>query len=355
MFFQLLFIHLFRPFLKYKDAHSPLPSHLSPRKYCMHAAAMISKLLRLYKRTYGLRHICNIAVYIAHSACSIHLLNLPENNAMREIVQGLKYLEEIAESWLCARRTLGILDTVARRWKIKLPEEAVKILQRTKTKFSEYFDKETKSPKTEPASVVIKKYPDHNRSQHNYSSYVMPHHAFNNSFGQGTSPLPTTPDGQWKGGATSLAPQPAAVPVQDLQQKQQQQQQEHLRYLLPVQPEQLWNTPDQSACSSPLPIHAEASPSILFNGVESLVEESQDWWINDQANLFNNWYGSLEQEAAMSCTSASSSTMSGNSLNGNGTHGNQPTPHDIVVVGDNGTYGGYKYSPVKYDLSNAIL
>jgi hypothetical protein len=110
MFFQLLYIHLFRPFLKYNPNNSPLPAHVSPRKLCTQAAAMISKLLRLYKRSHGLRQICNICVYIAHSACTIHLLNLPEKNAKRDIIHGVKHLEEIAEGWLCARRTLGILS-----------------------------------------------------------------------------------------------------------------------------------------------------------------------------------------------------------------------------------------------------
>lgn len=76
MFFQLLFIHLFRPFLKYTQETSPLPQTVSPRKLCSQAAQSISKLARLYKRSYGLRQICNIAVYILHAACTIHLLNL---------------------------------------------------------------------------------------------------------------------------------------------------------------------------------------------------------------------------------------------------------------------------------------
>ena len=76
MFFQLLFIHLFRPFLKYTQATSPLPPTVSPRKLCAQAAQMISKLMRLYKRSHGLRQIPNIAVYIAHAACTIHTLNL---------------------------------------------------------------------------------------------------------------------------------------------------------------------------------------------------------------------------------------------------------------------------------------
>ncbi|KAL8986654.1 MAG: hypothetical protein Q9177_004070, partial [Variospora cf. flavescens] len=148
MFYQLLFIHLFRPFLKYKQSASPLPAHVSPRKLCTHAAATISKLLRLYKRTYGLRQIVNLAVYIAHTACTIHLLNLPEKNAVRDIVHGLKHLEEIADSWLCARKTLRILSISARKWNIiELPEEAAKLLERTDAKYAAYSPTEQTSPK----------------------------------------------------------------------------------------------------------------------------------------------------------------------------------------------------------------
>src|SRR5271155_2596148 len=125
MFFHLLYIHLFRPFLKYNPSNSPLPSHISPRKICTQAAGAVSKLMRLYKRTYGLRQICNIAVYIVHSACTIHLLSLPEKTAKRDIIHGVKHLEEIGESWTCAPRTLRMLSASASKWKIELPDEAV--------------------------------------------------------------------------------------------------------------------------------------------------------------------------------------------------------------------------------------
>ena len=153
MFFQLLYIHLFRPFLKYSPDNSPLPPNVSPRKQCTQAAAMISKLLRLYKRSHGLRQICNICVYIAHSACTIHLLNLPDKNAKRDIIHGIKHLEEIAEGWLCARRTLGILSVLAKRWKVELPEEAAAVLARTDEKFGPW--NEISTPKTVRAEPML--------------------------------------------------------------------------------------------------------------------------------------------------------------------------------------------------------
>lgn len=149
MFFHLLYIHLFRPFLKYDPSNSPLPSHVSPRKLCTQAAASISKLMRLYKRTYGLRQICNIAVYIVHSACTLHLLNLPEKTAKRDIIHGVKHLEEIAEDWLCARRTLSILSVLARKWSVDLPEEAAQVFTRADAKFGSFSTADVPSPKQE--------------------------------------------------------------------------------------------------------------------------------------------------------------------------------------------------------------
>ena len=284
MFFQLLFIHLFRPFLKYKQATSPLPAHVSPRKFCTHAAAMISKLLRLYKRTHGLRQICNIAVYIAHSACTIHLLNLPEKNAVRDIIHGLKHLEEIAESWLCARRTLGVLHIVARRWQIELPEEAVKVWVRTDAKFGPLKSHDQQSPKSETCSPPPKAQANilpRSTSNPN-ASYAIPTNGFFNGAGMMN--------------ATSIAEIPqrngvSAVPVQrtiDYSQKPRQQ-----AFVLPQVQQELWNQDRASRGTA-----AQTSPSTLFGGVPALIEDSHHWWYKDQQAFFANWNG-MEQESAM--------------------------------------------------------
>lgn len=148
MFFHLQYIHLFRPFLKYAPTASPLPSHVSPRRICTANAGAISKLMRLYKKSWNLRQICNIAVYMTHSACTIHLLNLPEKTAKRDITHGVKHLEEIAEDWLCARRTLSILSVLARKWNCDLPEDAAAVLQRADEKFGYYTTSEVPSPRS---------------------------------------------------------------------------------------------------------------------------------------------------------------------------------------------------------------
>ncbi|KAK3390441.1 fungal-specific transcription factor domain-containing protein [Podospora didyma] len=154
MFYHLQYIHLFRPFLKYTPAASPLPAHVSPRRICTANASAISKLMRLYKKTYNLRQICNIAVYMVHSACTIHMLNLPEKTAKRDIIHGVKHLEEIAEDWLCGRRTLCILSVLARKWNVEIPEEAAVVLQRADEEFGTFSTSDVPSPHRFPPSVA---------------------------------------------------------------------------------------------------------------------------------------------------------------------------------------------------------
>ncbi|KAI0879448.1 fungal-specific transcription factor domain-containing protein [Hypoxylon argillaceum] len=148
MFFHLQYIHLFRPFLRYAPKASPLPPHVSPRRICTANAGAISKLMRLYKKTYNLRQICNIAVYMLHSACTIHLLNLPEKTARRDIIHGVKHLEEIAEDWLCGRRTLSIISVLSRKWRVELPEEAAQVLQRTDERWGTFNTSDVPSPRS---------------------------------------------------------------------------------------------------------------------------------------------------------------------------------------------------------------
>ncbi|KAI0540782.1 fungal-specific transcription factor domain-containing protein [Xylaria digitata] len=148
MFFHLQYIHLFRPFLRYAPKASPLPPHVSPRRICTANAGAISKLMRLYKKIYNLRQICNIAVYMLHSACTIHLLNLPEKTARRDIIHGVKHLEEIAEDWICGRRTLSIISVLSRKWRVELPDEAAQVLQRTDERWGTFNTSDVPSPRS---------------------------------------------------------------------------------------------------------------------------------------------------------------------------------------------------------------
>lgn len=174
MFFHLQYIHLFRPFLKYKPNASPLPSHISPRRICTSNAGAISKLMRLYKKTWNLRQICNIAVYMIHSACTIHLLNLPEKTAKRDITHGLKHLEEIAEDWPCARRTLSILSVLARKWRCELPEDATLVLQRTDEKYEYYSTSDVPSPRSTTTATTSPLHSEDGAPSANRQDYGQP-------------------------------------------------------------------------------------------------------------------------------------------------------------------------------------
>lgn len=294
MFFQLLFIHLFRPFLKYKQATSPLPSHVSPRKFLTHAASMISKLLRLYKRTHGLRQICNITVYISHSACTVHLLNLPDKNAARDLVHGLKHLEEIGESWLCARRTLGIIRTVAWRWKIELPEEADKTLQRAQDKFNILNSPEREvTPKADTSMLpptpmqplpppIAKPKTEPNVNHHLDPANGVSSNGLYSMAPPLASPMPV-PDMPRLDGLFGMPP-----PTANKFDKSRQH-----NYGMPQTQQDTWN----HSQASQAPSIEETSPTMMFGGVEPLMQD-QEWWLRDSNQMFANWNG-MEQEAAM--------------------------------------------------------
>jgi len=279
MFFQILFIHLFRPFLKYTQATSPLPQTVSPRKLCTSSAAAISKLMRLYKRSYGLRQICNIAVYIAHSACTIHLLNLPDKCARRDIVHGVKHLEEIAEGWLCARRTLAILSVLARKWKVDLPEDAATVFARTDIKYGSYLG-EVPSPSAPPRSLQPEQMmnPSQFTAQTAGPTPATIPVTFTSNSARASRAGPSAPTGRKNSGSFSLA-----LPPDDPNGLRAQQ-----------------NPPTATPASAQNPNHrveaasarSATSPSEMFGGIEQLIRESQEWAYRDQAQFaigFENW------------------------------------------------------------------
>ena len=318
MFFQLLYIHLFRPFLKYNPTTSPLPSHVSPRKLCTQAAGSVSKLMRLYKRTYGLRQICNIAVYIMHSACTIHLLNLPEKTAKRDIIHGAKHLEEIAEDWLCARRTLSILSVLARKWKIELPEEASAIFARTDAKYGTFSTADVPSPKadlvvTTPPSATSPPRPASKQTQQS------PQPQLKNSSNQSLYSYLADPPSAAQNRQMNMTPmqthqsqiRQAVSPVQNLKQDPSAgmgSMNMPNESLISTVPYTQYNTSAPASRSGFTPANdlprpnslaiseststRQVSPTAMFGGVDALVEK--DWFLKDQASLaigFDNWMG----------------------------------------------------------------
>lgn len=303
MFYQLLYIHLYRPFLRYTKSTSPLPAHVSPRKFCTQAAATISKLFRLYKRTHGLRQICNIAVYIAHSACTIHLLNLPDKNARRDIIHGVKQLEDIGECWICARRTLKILALCAEKWKIDLPDEVQASFVRTGQRWSSMDHSSTPTPvevtaaqnlKIQPFDTIIQNSkPQSEASQQQVidGNRLSISPRSQNNFMNHNTPVTVS---RFEIPAIRQAPlQPQTTPDNS----QNVNRLKSFAQLTKAQ-QDAWNAHQArlQGMHNIMPKTSSAeianNAAVLFGGVDSLIEESQDWWLNDQAQLatgFDNW------------------------------------------------------------------
>lgn len=332
MLHHLLLIHLYRPFLKYTKTNTPLPSHVSPRKICTQAASAISKLLRVYKRTYGLRQICNIVVYIAHTACTIHILNLPEKNAQRDVIHGVRNLEEIAEGWLCARRTLRILDISASKWQIELPPEASVIFERTHAKWGSWGSwDQTTSPSASPELPTA----NANSSVTSPSGFSPPGEQISpsqhRSNPMGANPLPSIMGASMGRQYTSGTPVPAPITTMrtahrasDLAQLEFAPEPTYLRPLSSMHYPMSAITSSGPSAASPTsaswfdasgagagpqtqmttqhsPTELKASPVSTLDPTENLVEESQDWWSRNAAALglgMEGWNGPFSPEVA---------------------------------------------------------
>ena len=344
MFFHLLYIHLFRPFLKYKPTSSPLPAHVSPRKFLTQAANAISKLLRLYRRTYGLRQICNIVVYITHSACTVHLLNLPDRFASRDIVHGLNHLEEISESWLCVRRTLSILHQVSKRWAIDLPEPAQKTFERADAKFGPFrshdngLSRKTESP-IPPPLTLMQPFPPLETNTVPPSSQDLSAVSDNECMSSTIPPTatanPTSSPVPSLNGAHGLAPQPASSlshqsSRQDFIMPQPRQQQQQQR-------SDLWNRDHSSA--------GVTSPTMMFGGLDSLLKD-QEWWLQNSNQIFANWNG-YEQHDNPAMTGASYTSSNNPAKTGDGA--NNGMGH---ITGTNGLGSGM-YNTSAYGFPSA--
>ncbi|KAI5305166.1 hypothetical protein KEM56_005108, partial [Ascosphaera pollenicola] len=306
MFHQLLFIHLYRPFLKHTRSSQPIPPPATARSVCSQAAFAISEILQIYRDTYGLRYICNVAVYTIHSACTIHLLSLPEKAAGLQFINGLRGLEEIAEGWPCARRALRIIDLSSAKWGIGLPCEAEEVLQRSYSKFGPLgaFDhmrsvngrrlstastlhRQSSKASMESGSTSVTPYPSPPVvSSAEYDQAVQPTNQYQTSF---PTPLP---------GTTSDAQQLMAIafsnatPETPFAAYQNQGTLPLVGYVAGTYPTITWTTPtikstinheqrnqaNNDALDTHLPLKAAT-----MQGEQQLAGSSNYWWLNDQA------------------------------------------------------------------------
>ncbi|KAI9829121.1 MAG: hypothetical protein M1832_000144 [Thelocarpon impressellum] len=123
MYYHMVLLQLFRPFLKVELIHSPL----SPRKICTKAAEDVSSLMHTHRKVYGPRRICLLIMHCLLSSSVVHMLNLPSPSAASLLVQGIHDLSNMTHGHAFAGRCLRILGSLAESWKVDLPQEAAHI------------------------------------------------------------------------------------------------------------------------------------------------------------------------------------------------------------------------------------
>jgi hypothetical protein len=218
----------------------------------------------------------------------------------------------MAEGWLCARRTLRILDISANKWQVDLPPEATSIFERTHTKWGSWgsWDQAT-SPSTSddssPMATSATFQPSTSPSRFSAGPSQYPLTRLTDP-----SSLPTNPVTMV--GPASLNPQHASTPSVPLPFLSMQAAHHSLApqaqrpefappeptYLRPSVtyrfPAMTVNAPSPSSShqtwyngiGTQMPPQnttpaSTASPVSGYDGTDNLVEESQDWWSRNAA------------------------------------------------------------------------
>ncbi len=119
MYYHTVVLHLFRPFLKVDLTNS----RLSPREICTSCAEYTASLLSTYRQTYGLRRVTVLMAHITLSSSIIHLLNLPNPSASRNLSLSISSLRELSTAHAFATRCVHIITSLATQWNISLPVE----------------------------------------------------------------------------------------------------------------------------------------------------------------------------------------------------------------------------------------
>ncbi|KAK4496228.1 hypothetical protein PRZ48_012208 [Zasmidium cellare] len=123
MYYYGCVLHLFRPYIKL-DLRA---ANLYPRDTCTFCANEISALMNALRAMYGLRRVTLAVTSHLLSASTIHLLNLPSEEAAAHLSQGLHDLEAMSVNHRFAARAVDIIRSLSSKWKIALPEGAASV------------------------------------------------------------------------------------------------------------------------------------------------------------------------------------------------------------------------------------
>lgn len=83
--------------------------------------------MNTFRSTYGLRRVCLLATSLLLSASTIHLLNMPSEESTTHLSQGVRDLQAMSFNHRFAARCVEIIQSLAARWNIVLPEEALAV------------------------------------------------------------------------------------------------------------------------------------------------------------------------------------------------------------------------------------
>ncbi|PIA93746.1 Nitrogen assimilation transcription factor nit-4 [Cercospora beticola] len=123
MYYYGCILHLFRPYIRL-DLRA---ANLYPRDTCTFCANEISALMNALRAMYGLRRVTLAVTSLLLSASTIHLLNLPSEQAANHLSQALHDLESMSVNHKFAARAAEIILALSSKWNIALPEAAAAI------------------------------------------------------------------------------------------------------------------------------------------------------------------------------------------------------------------------------------
>ena len=119
----------FRPFFKVEL----LNSNISPRQKCTQSAREISSLASTYKSIYGLRCSIVVLTHLMATACITHLIDLPDPLAARDLAQGIRHLNRLAENHAIVKRYLHITVGLSKQWRMRLAESIIQAIREVKS------------------------------------------------------------------------------------------------------------------------------------------------------------------------------------------------------------------------------
>lgn len=116
---------LFRPFLSAKFVDFP---GTDPRHIAMIAAQNISHAFQEHYRQYHHTGVCTLHVHALLTACTIHILNLANQESLQGLISACKNFWVLAPRIKWASASLQIVQGLATRWSIILPPEVMAVL-----------------------------------------------------------------------------------------------------------------------------------------------------------------------------------------------------------------------------------